>query len=216
MDGYLGEIRIIACNFTPRNWLKCEGQLLQIQQYAALYALLGVQYGGDAKNNFALPDLRGRLPIGTGRSPTVPQGSNYQAGQKGGVESVVLTTSQIAQHIHPATFTPGQGSSTSVTASIPVSTTVPAVGPQLTNGQPAYLANATAGSGGTALKGIFSSTAPAAGATATIPVNAQITGGAGTVTVGANTPPSSAVPLLNPYLALNYCICIDGLFPGRN
>lgn len=216
MEGYLGEIRIIAGGYTPRNWTKCEGQQLSIQQNAALYALLGVQYGGDGVNTFKLPDLRGRLPIGTGQSPTVPQGHNYVQGQVGGVESVVLNTAQVAQHIHPATYTPGQGSSTSITASVSVSTTVPAVGPQLTNGQPAYLANATAGSGGTALKGIFSSTAPAAGATATIPVNAQITGGTGTVTVGANNPPSAAVPLMNPYLALNYCICTSGLFPSRN
>ena len=73
VEAYLGEIRIFAGNFAPKGWAFCEGQLLPIEKYKALFSLLGVTYGGDGRTTFALPDLRGRLPVGSGAGPGLPR-----------------------------------------------------------------------------------------------------------------------------------------------
>ena len=92
MDPFLGEIRMFGGNFAPQDWAICAGQLLSISQNDALYALLGTTYGGDGINTFALPDLRGRVPI--------HRGSNYALGQAGGVETVTLSAAQLPAHSH--------------------------------------------------------------------------------------------------------------------
>lgn len=94
---YIGEIRMFAGNFAPAGWMFCEGQLLPISENDALFTLIGTTYGGDGQTTFALPDLRGRLPLhqGTGSS-----GSTYILGQNGGVEEVTLTVQQIPGHQH--------------------------------------------------------------------------------------------------------------------
>jgi microcystin-dependent protein len=94
---YVGEIRIFAGNFAPAGWALCEGQLLQISQNTALFQLIGTTYGGDGETTFALPDLRGRLPIHKGSN----QGVNFVLGEQGGVEDVTLAVNQIASHSHP-------------------------------------------------------------------------------------------------------------------
>jgi microcystin-dependent protein len=88
---YVGEIRIFAGNFAPAGWMFCEGQLLPISEQETLFQLIGTTYGGDGQSTFALPDLRGRVPI--------HQGTHILA-ETGGVESVTLTTSQIPSHTH--------------------------------------------------------------------------------------------------------------------
>lgn len=90
-DPYVGEIRIFAGNYAPMDWALCEGQLLQINEYNTLFALIGTTYGGDGVTTFALPDLRGRLPIHKGA---------YFMGQWGGSENVVLTPDQLPRHWH--------------------------------------------------------------------------------------------------------------------
>ena len=85
MDQFLGEIRLVAFDFAPQGWALCEGQLLPINQNQALFSLLGTYYGGDGKATFALPDMRGRVPLGCGQSST---GSLYAIGSSGGEESV--------------------------------------------------------------------------------------------------------------------------------
>lgn len=97
---FLGEIRMGGFNFAPRGWAFCIGQLLPIAQYDALFALVGTTYGGDGVTTFALPDLRGRIPINQGQGPGL---SNYVMGQKAGTESVTLTTAQIPSHSHVIT-----------------------------------------------------------------------------------------------------------------
>ncbi|TQV63591.1 MAG: phage tail protein [Sulfurovum sp.] len=84
MEGYIGEIRIFAGTFAPMDWAFCQGQLLQISQYQALYSLLGTQYGGDGRVTFALPNLSGRVVVGTG---VTREGTRYQNAQMGGKES---------------------------------------------------------------------------------------------------------------------------------
>ena len=90
---YVGEIRMFAGNFAPAGWMFCEGQLLPISEYETLFNLIGTTYGGDGQSTFALPDLRGRLPI--------HQGNGFTLAETGGVEDITLTVSQIPAHSHP-------------------------------------------------------------------------------------------------------------------
>ena len=100
MEPFLGQIMIFGGNFAPRGWAFCEGQLLPISANTALFSILGTTYGGDGRTTFALPDLRGRVPIHPGSGPGL---SRYQLGEKGGVEHVTLITPQIPSHNHTAT-----------------------------------------------------------------------------------------------------------------
>jgi microcystin-dependent protein len=93
---YVGEIRIFAGNFAPAGWMLCEGQLLPISEFETLFNLIGTTYGGDGQSTFALPDLRGRVPIHQGTGG----GSTYILGQNGGVETVTPTVNQIPGHNH--------------------------------------------------------------------------------------------------------------------
>jgi microcystin-dependent protein len=89
---YVGEIRMFAGNFAPAGWMFCEGQLLPISEYTPLFALIATTYGGDGESTFALPDMRGRLPL--------HQGNGYVLAEAAGVEEVTLTVSQIPSHSH--------------------------------------------------------------------------------------------------------------------
>lgn len=106
-EAYMGEIRMFAGNFAPVDWAFCDGQLLSINQYQALYALIGSQYGGDAVTTFGLPDLRGRLPIHQGTNA----GVTYPFAQKAGTENVSLQLSELAMHTHPTVVTSDNGTS---------------------------------------------------------------------------------------------------------
>jgi microcystin-dependent protein len=97
MDNYLGEIRLFAGTFAPLYWHFCDGTLLSIAEYDALYTLLGTTYGGDGISTFALPDLRGRVPIGQGRGVGL---TNRTLGEAAGTEEITLLSSQIPPHSH--------------------------------------------------------------------------------------------------------------------
>ncbi len=99
-EAFIGEIGIFAFTYPPQNWADCNGQLLDISSHTALFSLLGTTYGGDGRTNFALPDLRGRVPIHTGQGSGL---SNYPLGTPGGVERVTLATAQLPAHNHAAT-----------------------------------------------------------------------------------------------------------------
>ena len=100
MDGgYLGEIRGFGGNFAPRGWSFCGGQLLPIAQNTALFSIIGTIYGGDGRTTFALPDLRGRVPLQQGQGPGL---SNINLGQRSGQEYTVLTSLQLPNHTHTA------------------------------------------------------------------------------------------------------------------
>lgn len=94
---YVGEIRMFGGNFAPAGWVFCDGRLLAISDNDVLFNLIGTTYGGDGQTTFAVPDLRGRLPIHQGTGSGL---STYTIGQSGGVENVTLTSQQIAQHGH--------------------------------------------------------------------------------------------------------------------
>ena len=98
---YVGEIRMFAGNFAPAGWMFCEGQLLPISENETLFQLIGTTYGGDGQSTFALPDLRGRLPI--------HQGNGFILAETGGAEELTLTTNQIPAHSHPLLATQDAG-----------------------------------------------------------------------------------------------------------
>jgi microcystin-dependent protein len=106
---YIGEIRMFAGNFAPAGWMFCEGQLIPISENDALFILLGTTYGGDGQETFALPDLRGRIPLHFG---TGGDGITYQQGEAAGVETVTLTTQQIPTHTHAQLCNTGAGAVT--------------------------------------------------------------------------------------------------------
>jgi microcystin-dependent protein len=107
---YVGEIRIFAGNFAPAGWMFCEGQLLAISENETLFQLVGTTYGGDGESTFALPDLRGRLPL--------HQGNGFTLAQTGGAESITLTVQQIAAHTHPLLATTAVGAAASPQGSV--------------------------------------------------------------------------------------------------
>jgi len=111
---YVGEIRMFAGNFAPAGWMFCEGQLLPISENETLFQLIGTTYGGDGQSTFALPDLRGRVPI--------HMGNGFILAETGGVEEVTLTVSQIPAHSHPFLGTTTQAASFAVFNQLPAVT----------------------------------------------------------------------------------------------
>ena len=169
-EAFLGEIRLFGFNFAPVGWAMCQGQLLSIQQYSALFALLGTYYGGNGTTNFALPDLRGRVPIGVGQGPGL---TPYVQGQQGGSETVTLSVNQMPAHSHAVNAEASTANSDKPTGAIPGKA-----------GTPSY-----------------STSAP------TTTMNAAMIGPTG------GSQPFGIEP---PYLALNWCIALQGIFPSRN
>ena len=107
---FLGEVMIVAFNFAPRGWALCNGQLLLINQNQALFSLLGTIYGGDGQTTFALPDLRGRIPLHMGQGAGL---SNRIIGEMSGTETVTVITNQLPGHTHNAMGQSGNGNQSS-------------------------------------------------------------------------------------------------------
>jgi len=107
---YVGEIRMFAGNFAPAGWMFCEGQLLPISEYETLFNLIGTTYGGDGQSTFALPDLRGRIPL--------HQGNGFTLAETGGAEEITLTVSQIPAHSHPFLASTNNGGSANAQANV--------------------------------------------------------------------------------------------------
>jgi microcystin-dependent protein len=184
-DAFLGEVKLFAGNFAPRGWAFCDGQQIAISQNTALFALLGSTYGGDGRTTFALPDLRGRVVVGPRRGNGL---SNFISGQQGGSQTNTLNTSQLPSHSHTASGV--------IRASSAKATTKDPTGN--------YFASAIQVSGRDINE--VSSYAP----TKNVDMNAD----AINVTVGTT---GSGVEFnnLQPFLAINYIICLNGIFPSR-
>ncbi len=180
MQPFVGQITLFPFSFAPTGWALCEGQILPISQYTALFSLVGTYYGGNGTSNFALPDLRGRAPIGQGQGPGL---SSYPIGSQQGVETVSLLSSQSPAHSHAFL-----AFSVAATANAP-SGALPAEG----HGS---------GRGGAAVN----TYAPLQPATATTLAAGQVG------VAGGNQPHTN----LQPYLALNWCIALQGVFPSRS
>jgi microcystin-dependent protein len=107
-EPFIGEISMCGLNFAPRGWAFCDGSLLAISSNTALFSILGTIYGGDGRTTFALPDLRGRVPIQQGNGPGL---SSRRLGERGGAETHTLTAADIPQHNHGAFVSNGNGTS---------------------------------------------------------------------------------------------------------
>lgn len=112
MESLLGEIKFLGCNFAPRGFALCNGQLMAISQNSALFSLLGTQYGGDGKVTFGLPNFQGASPLSQGQGPGLTQRYN---GETGGSPTVTLITNEMPQHNHLAAGFSGDGGQTSPT-----------------------------------------------------------------------------------------------------
>jgi microcystin-dependent protein len=162
---YLSEIRIFSFNFAPKSWAQCNGQLMSIQQNAALFALIGTYYGGNGTTNFALPNLQGRVAMHVGNS--------FVQGQSAGTEYHTLTTSEIPQHSHQALASSNAPDKNVATNNYWASNT----------GMNPYGTSATETMAGNAL---------------------------------ATTGSSIGHENRSPYLVLNFCIALSGIFPSRS
>lgn len=191
----IGEIMPWAGNFAPRGWAFCDGQILAIAQNQALFSILGTMYGGDGRTTFALPDLRGRAPIGAGHGPGL---SAYTQGEKKGVEEVTLTQEEIPAHTHTAT--PG----TDMAAAISANRTNATSSEPLAGG---VLATAAAATRGDPVPAIYNSETPDV---ALAP--APVTGSVSVADTGGSRPHENRMP----YQAIQYCIALEGIFPSRN
>lgn len=132
-EPFVGEIRMFGFSRTPNGWQACDGSLLAISEYDTLFVLIGTTYGGDGVNTFAVPDLRGRVPIHQGQGPGL---SNYVIGQAAGTESVTLVATQIPAHTHTVVAT---------TAAATTGTPGPTVVPGAVSGQTMYVTDTTGG-----------------------------------------------------------------------
>lgn len=133
VEPYLGTVTNFAGNFAPRSWMFCQGQLLSIAEYTALFALLGTTYGGDGQTTFALPDLRSRVAIHMGQSPGL---SYYTLGEMSGTENVTLLSMNLPAHTHSlvSLTNTAQPASTATTSGINVPTgAYPAAGSTVYN-----------------------------------------------------------------------------------
>ncbi len=120
---FLGEIRMFGGNYAPAQWAFCNGQLLSISQYDALFSLLGTSYGGDGQTTFALPDLQCRIPVGQGQGPNL---TNRNLGEKAGSETVTLDTTMLPSHSHSLTASTSNAGSPNVTGNVPANTSTQA------------------------------------------------------------------------------------------
>lgn len=177
MTAYLGMILPVAFNYAPRGWNLCAGQILPINQYQAIFALLGTYFGGNGTTNFALPDLRGRAPIGCGTGQGL---APCEMGQQGGTPTATLLPANLPPHNHMV-----RCASTATIADAP-------------GGFPAVASNPQGGA-----------------VTLEISDSTQATGVLNAAAI-ANAGSSVPVNLMPPYLAVNYIICMSGIFPSRN
>jgi microcystin-dependent protein len=169
-EPFLAEVRIVGFNFAPRGWAFCDGQILPINQNQSLYSLLGTTYGGDGRTSFALPDLRGRVPMHVGSS----NGTSHTEGQKSGEETHTLAANEMPQHKHVVMASSNAATVTNPQGNVLAATTSDVYTDSTTN-----LVSLASGS-------------------------------------SLNTGGSQAHDNMQPYLALNFCIALQGLFPSRN
>lgn len=120
MDVFIGSLMLVPYNYAPRGFAMCDGRTLPVAQYAALFSLLGNQFGGDGRTTFALPDLRGRVPIGAGQGPGL---ANYPQAAAGGDVSATVTAPQMAAHNHPVKASTGRVDATSAAGALPAKAT---------------------------------------------------------------------------------------------
>ena len=192
-EPYIAAIVLFAGNFAPRGWAFCAGQIMPIAQNTALFSLLGTTFGGDGQVTFALPDLRGRVPVGTGQGPGL---SNIDLGQEAGTETKTLLITNMPLHSH--------------SASPNLKATVHAVSVPGNKQDAVGNVFAKEAAGVTAT---YSNVPPPSGQPYPLKMSDD------TVTMSGFTDPAGGgqpFDLHTPYLGINYIIAVEGIFPSRN
>jgi microcystin-dependent protein len=182
---FLAEVRMFACNFAPFRWALCDGQLMAISQNAALFSLLGVNFGGDGRSTFGLPNFQGAAPVCAGQGAGL---SIYDVGQVGGDENITLQTQETAPHSHSLQGNAAPALATTADPTNAVYSGGQWVQPPNSGNVPAYTAQAP-----------------------------DTTLAAAAITPAGGTAGGGALPHNNlmPYLTINFCIALDGMFPPR-
>lgn len=199
IDFLLASIMGWGPNWAPRGWAQCAGQLIAISQHTAVFSLIGTTYGGDGQTTFALPDLRGRAPIGYGQSPGT---QHYPQGSRQGRETQTLTVMEMPSHTHTAN-TQNLSSSVAASSQAKGDTNVP--------GPDKVLAKAIIpGEGPTPDKDtdIYADSSQA---------DTTLHGGAvsGNIT-NSNTGGGESFSILQPVTAINFIFCMQGVYPSRD
>jgi microcystin-dependent protein len=176
MDQYIAEIRMFGCNYAPKGWAQCNGQLLPISQNTALFSLIGIYYGGNGTTNFALPNFGGQAGVSMGQAPGL---SLYSLGETLGSPNVTLTGSELAVHNHPVNCFNDGGANPSPDNAVLASSGADSRGNLIYN---------EANSGNL------------------VPMNVTQV-----LPTGNNQPHNN----MSPYLTVNYCIALQGVFPPR-
>jgi microcystin-dependent protein len=181
MESYIATIQPFAFNFAPRGWCFCDGRLLPISQYTAVFSLVGTTYGGNGQTTFGIPDLRGRIAAGQGNGPGL---APRVMGEMAGVEQTTILITNLPAHNHPLLAQSATGN-----ASTPS-------GAEFLAG----CAGEDANLGAVAVQAY----GPGPASTSLNPGSIGISGG------------SQPLPILNPFLTINYSFCLEGIFPSRN
>ncbi|MFD2530003.1 tail fiber protein [Polaribacter marinaquae] len=197
IDPLLGSISMFAGNFAPRGWALCQGQLLSIAQNSALFSILGTTYGGDGRTSFALPDLRGRAPVSSGRGPGL---SDRRLGSRSGQEVHTLTTLEMPSHNHLT-------SNTAADQHVLLST-APAVNETPAAGDIPAAPQFGSGLNTTKVKAFGPPTNGNVVNGQTLSNNAGLT----VLNNGGSQPHNN----MQPYLTINYIIALQGVFPSRS
>lgn len=227
MDAFIGTVLAVGFNYPPRGWLFCNGQTMAISQNSAMFALLGTMYGGDGQTTFGIPDLRGRVVVGS--QAQGPGLQNVVQGEKAGSNNVTVISNgtvsftvginNLPQHNHAVTVPGSAFTAQSVLNATTNTGTAPgSFGP--TTG--AMLGNSTGAGQGTA--SIYN---PAGGTTVALDATSVTTTLVGSASVNSGntgvgtaiTAPvvsSATISNMQPYLGLNYIIAQEGIFPSRN
>lgn len=205
MEGTIGEVKIFAGNFAPKYWAFCEGQILSVSQYTSLYSVIGTFYGGDGRTNFQLPDLRGRVPVGVGTGPGL---APITLGQIGGTQYHTLSLNEMPQHTHTAQATStGASVGGTATAAMKVnnsesSETTPSGMYLGTSSTELYIEEATANTLATDAITVDTSC-----------LTVDISGMDVTINPAGG---GQIFSIMQPYLGMNWIICLEGIYPTRN
>jgi len=205
METFIGQIAMFGFNFNPRSWAKCDGQLLAISQNEALFSLLGTMYGGDGRTTFGLPDMRGRLPVhqGNGNATGI---DNTRIGQKGGGNTQNLSQAQLPSHNHQTAATNGTIKLADQAGDSPNAYNVGAAAPN-------FFAKSAKDDDDNSKGDLVykdASNSPTFN-------NNYVAGGhvQPTITFG-NTGNSQSFSIIQPALAVNFCIALFGVYPSRS
>lgn len=181
MEPYIATIQAFAFNFAPRGWCYCDGRLLPIAQYSAVFSLVGTTYGGNGTQTFGIPDLRGRFPNGQGNSN---YGQSYAMGEMAGTPSTTILITNMPAHNHPLMAQAATGNASAPSASEFLAGAA---------GEDANLGAVTVQAYG-----------PGPASTTLNPMSIGASGG------------SQPLGIMNPFLTINYCFALEGIFPSRN